>query len=106
MTLYLLTYSMQRNPSSESNRFSASQEIPRNLWNPKVYYRIYKCLLPDPILSRINPVHTSHSTSWIFILILSSHLRLGLPSGVFITPLEWNSVLYWKCVQQQSKFYV
>jgi hypothetical protein len=32
---YLLTYSMEQSPSWEANRFSASQEIPRILWNRK-----------------------------------------------------------------------
>jgi len=53
---YLLTYSMEQSPSYESNRFSGSQEIPCNLWNPKVHYRIHKCPLPVPILSQLNPV--------------------------------------------------
>ena len=47
--------------------------------NPKVHYVIYKC----PILSQINPVYAPHPTSLRFILILSSHLRLGLPSCLF-----------------------
>jgi hypothetical protein len=54
---YLLTYSMEHSPSWQVNRFSASQEIPRILWYPKVHQRIHKCPPPVPILSQIHPVH-------------------------------------------------
>jgi hypothetical protein len=54
---YLLTYSMEQSPSWEANRFAASQEIPRILWNPKVHYLIQKCQPPVPILSQLDPVH-------------------------------------------------
>ena len=74
---------MEQSPSWEANRFLASQEILRFLWNPKVHYRTHKCPPPVPILSQLDPVHAPHPTSWIFILILSSHLCLGLPSGPF-----------------------
>jgi hypothetical protein len=50
---YLLTYFMEQSPSWEANRFSASQEIPRILWNPKVHYRIHKCPPPIPNLSSV-----------------------------------------------------
>ena len=72
--LYLLTYSMQQSPSWEANRFSASQEIPRILWNPKVHYRIYKCPTTVPILSQLNPVRTPTSH------FLKIHINIILPS--------------------------
>ena len=80
---YLLTWSMELNNSWEANRFSASQKITRILWNQKLYYHIHKCSSPVSILSQLDPAHTPHSTFCVSILILSSHLRLGLPSGLF-----------------------
>ena len=80
---YLCTYSMEQSHSWETNCFSASQEIPRILWNLKVLCHVYKCMLPVPSLSQINKVHAPHPTSWRSILISSSHPFLGLPSGLF-----------------------
>jgi len=74
---------MEHSHSSEATQFSASQEIPSILRNPSVHYHIYKSPPPVPILSQINPVHAPHPTYWRSILILSSHLYLGLPSGLF-----------------------
>jgi hypothetical protein len=75
--LHILTYSMQQSPSWEANWFSASQEIPRVLWNPKVHYRIHKCPPPVPILSQFDPVHTSTTHFRISILMLSSYYVWG-----------------------------
>jgi len=80
---YLLTHSRQHSPSWEANKFSVSQEIPRILWNPEVRYRIHKCPPPVLILSHFDPIHTPHPTSWRSIVILCSHLCLGLTSGPF-----------------------
>ena len=73
---------MQHSLSWEANRFSANQEIPCISWNLKVHSLIHKSPPPVPILSQINPVHAPppNSTSWRSILILSSHLFLGLTS--------------------------
>ena len=59
--VYHLTYYMEQSPTWEANWFSAGQETPRILWNPKVHYRIHKYPTPVPILSQLDPVHTSTS---------------------------------------------
>ena len=74
---------MQQSPSSKADFCSASQEIPRNLWKPMVHYRIHKCQPTVPNLTSSIQSIPPHPTSWKSILILSYHLRLGLPSGSF-----------------------
>jgi hypothetical protein len=70
----LLTYSMEQSPSWEANRFCDNQEIPCNLWNPKVHYRFYKCPPPVPILIQIDPAHslTFHLMKIYLNIILQS----------------------------------
>ena len=64
--------------------FAANQEIPRILWNLK-----FITILTSThhlSLSWAKPIQSPQPlpTSWRSILILSSHLRLGLPNGLLI----------------------
>ena len=82
---------MVQSPSWEANWFAASQEIPRILWNPKVHHRTHKRPLS---LSWASPIQSTypHPTSWRCSLILSTHLRLGLPSGLFPSGFPINTL--------------
>jgi hypothetical protein len=97
----LQTHSTAYSPSWEANPFAVIQEIPRILWNPKVHYYIHKCPPPLSTLIQLNPVQPPHPTSWRPILILSLHLRLGLPSGLFPSGFL-NKTLYMPVPSQSA----
>jgi hypothetical protein len=80
---------MQLGLSREAASSAGTQELPNILWNPKVHYRVHKSPTMVPILSQINPVHTTPSYLRS-ILILSTHLRLGLPSDLFPSGFPTN----------------
>jgi hypothetical protein len=60
------------------------KKFPSILWNPKAHYRVHQnCPFPlVHILSQTQPT-SPHPISSKSILILSTHLRFGLPSGLF-----------------------
>jgi hypothetical protein len=87
---------MENRPSSEADRFSDSQEYPRILGNPKVYYCINKCKSALPILSPFDLVQIA-TPDFLKIhrnIILSStpvspkwSLSLRFHNQTFYTPL-------------------
>ena len=64
----------EHRPFWKAVSFSASQEIPHILWNPKFHYGVHKIPPLFSILSQIDPVHvpTSH--------FLKIRLNINLPS--------------------------
>jgi len=109
----LLIHSMVQSPSWEANRFSASQEIPRILWNPEVHYRSHKRPPPVPILSQLDPAHnpTSHSLNIHLNILLSMpgspkwslSFRFPQQNPVYASPL--SQIRYVPRPSHSSRFY-
>jgi len=60
----------------------------------EIYYRHHNTFHLDHILSQNNPLHYPLILVFsIFVLVLSSHLCLGLPNGLFLSGFA-NKILY------------
>jgi hypothetical protein len=80
------------NPNKKKAKsFSITQEIFRILRNPKVHYRIHKSPSLPLVLRHTNPVHALSFYSLRSIITLQSHLRLGIPSGRFLSDFLINT---------------
>ena len=66
--------SIQHSPTSEAKRSSASQAIPRILWNPEVHCRIHKSPPFVPIQNQMNPIDTTTPH-----ISFKTHLLLSTP---------------------------
>ena len=96
---YLLTYSMEQSPSWEANRFAANQEIPHifmELQGSLPHSQVpATCPYSEPALSSPYP---QHLTSWISILILSTHLLLGLPNSLLSSGFPTKTLFLFPCI--------
>jgi hypothetical protein len=86
-----LTHSlMEPSPSWEAANCAAAQELPSILWNRRLITVFTRALHWSP--SRARPIQSipSHPISLRSILILSTHPRLGPPSGLFPSGFPTN----------------
>jgi hypothetical protein len=92
-----LTDFMGPSPSWEAVNCAATQELPSVLWNPKPHHLVHKNPPLVPILSQIDPVHTTPSYLSKIHFNSFTHLRLGLPSSLFPSSLPTN-IIYASCM--------
>ena len=80
---YLLTYSMVQSPSKELTGLQLVKKFPAFHGTRRFITALTS--VRHLSLSWTSPIQSTypHPISWGSILILSTHLRLGLPSGLF-----------------------
>jgi len=75
---------MKEGPFREARSRSVGRGIPYTSWNPNDHYSVQKSAPLGSILSHLTPDHNLITSPLKFILILPCHLRLGLPSELFL----------------------
>ena len=66
--------SMEKSPTSETNSSTDSQEIPRILWNPRVYYLLHN---RPSLANNLSQINVGHAPSNRFLNI---HFNIIVPS--------------------------
>lgn len=87
---------IDQSPSWEAKVCLGNQEIGYILWDTKVYYRFHKIPLLVPLWRQRNSIYTLKPYFLSSILVLSSHLHLGLLSCLF--PSGWLSDQNFVCI--------
>jgi hypothetical protein len=75
---------MELSPTWEAASCAATQELRRNLWSLQFHYCVHKSPPLVCVFSQIDPAP---------YYLWSTHLRLGLPSGIFSSGFPTN-ILY------------
>ena len=70
----------------------ACQEITCILWNLRIHYHVHNSPPLDSVLRQINPVYALPTNFFKFVLILSPHQCLGLPSSIFLPRFPTKSL--------------
>ena len=80
---YLLTHSMMQSPSEQLTGLQLVKKFPAFHGTPRFFTALTS--VHHLSLSCASPIQSiyPHPTSWRSVLILSTHLLLGLPSGLF-----------------------
>ena len=84
-----LTDSTGQSHSRVASSTSVIRDVLHTLRN-QVYHRVHKRPSPARVLSQINLVPALHLIFWRSILILYSHLSIGLQSGLFPSGFSTN----------------
>jgi hypothetical protein len=85
-----------------TNRLSASQEIPRILWNPRVHYCVYKSPPLVPVLSTIRELNCEN---FILIQVLLNKFNFKFKVWIFILRLIelWSKLLLINIISVKHK---